>query len=259
MTETRDSPRNKGSVRISRWFPETGAGAYTSIDGTVEFYTRVQSLLREGMEVLDFGAGRGAALQMDTSPFRRSLRNLRGKAARVVACDVDEAVRQNPGADEVFVIRPNERLPFPNEVFDIILSDFVFEHIDDPNAVSEELNRVLKPGGWICARTPNRYCLVSLAARLVHGSMHSWVLQWVQPERSAVDVFPTVYKLNSKSQIARWFPADKFENFTYRYESEPSYVFDNTYIMGAALAINRLLPPIMKSGLFVFLRKRCHS
>ena len=33
------------------------------MDGTIEFYTRVNMLLESDMTVLDFGAGRGAALK----------------------------------------------------------------------------------------------------------------------------------------------------------------------------------------------------
>ena len=138
-------------------FPEVGAGGFTCIDGTIEFYGRIQALLRPEMQVLDFGAGRGAGLQADRVTFRRELRSFKGRVARFVACDVDEAVRTNPGADETLVIALDQPLPFPDAVFDLIVSDFVFEHITKPALVCTELRRILKPGGWICARTPNKY------------------------------------------------------------------------------------------------------
>lgn len=47
---------------VERLFPEVSAGGFTRMDGTVEFYTRVNALLRPDMTVLDFGAGRGAGL-----------------------------------------------------------------------------------------------------------------------------------------------------------------------------------------------------
>jgi len=240
---------------LMRWFPEVGAGGYTSLDGTVEFYGRVQALLRPDMHVLDFGAGRGAGLQEDAAAFRKALRRLRGKVAKVTACDVDEAVLKNPGADEAVVIRPDESLPFEDGAFDLIVADFVFEHIGDPALVSTEMRRILKPGGWICARTPNRYCLVSLLTRLIHSSRHSRVLRWVQPERKSIDVFPTVFKLNSKRDISTWFKPDAFDNFTYRYEPEPSYFFNSRAVFALMLFLNWLSPPVMKSNLFVFLRK----
>lgn len=181
---------------------------------------------------------------------------LRTKVAKVVACDVDQAVLSNPGADETVVIQPDEPLPFADGAFDLIVSDFVFEHIADPALVSKELRRILKPGGWICARTPNQYCLISLVTRLIDNSKHSRILRRVQPERQSIDVFPTVFNLNSKRAITTWFPPNAFDNFTYRYEAEPSYFFNNSAVFALMLLVNWLTPPVMKSGLFVFLRKK---
>ncbi len=249
-----DVPRSQ-SV-LATWFPEVGAGGYTALDGTIEFYGRVQALLRPEMTLLDFGAGRGAGLHDDPAGFRRELRSFKGKVAKVVACDVDEAVLTNPGADETLVIAPDAALPFPDASFDLIVSDFVFEHIADPALVCGELRRILKPGGWLCARTPNKYGPISLMTRLIPNSLHSRFLRRVQPERREVDVFPTVFKLNSKSALTTWFPPDAFENFSYRYEAEPSYFFNSRWLLLMMLFVNWLLPPVMKTSLFIFLRRR---
>ena len=246
----------KSNQIMAGWFPEVGAGGFTSLDGTIEFYTRINALLVPGMTVLDFGGGRGAALTEGDCNYRKRLMTLRGKVKKVIACDVDEVVLSNPGADETVVIQPDAPLPFADDAFDLIISDFVFEHIDNPSLVSSELRRILKPGGWICARTPNKYCLISLVTRLIHNSRHSRILRRVQPERQSIDVFPTVFKLNNKRAITTWFPPDAFDNFTYRYEAEPSYFFNHRAVFALMLLINWLTPPVMKSGLFVFLRKK---
>lgn len=240
----------------SAWFPEISAGGFTSLDGTLEFYTRINALLRPDMTVLDFGAGRGAAITDSDIVYKKNLMKLRGKVAKVIACDVDEAVLDNPGADEALVIRPGAPLPFDDNTFDLVISDFVFEHIADPAQASSELKRVLKPGGWICARTPNKYCLISLITRAIRNSAHSTILRRVQPERHSFDVFPTVFKLNSLRAIRAWFKPGDFDNFTYRYEAEPSYFFNNRAVFTLMLLVNWLTPPVMKSGLFIFLRKK---
>jgi len=245
------------STRIqAAWFPEVGAGGFTSLDGTIEFYTRINALLRPTMVALDFGAGRGSVLADGYSDHKKKLMTLRGKVAKVVACDIDEAVLRNSGADETVVIQTDAPLPFPDASFDLIVADFVFEHITRPAFVSAELRRILKRGGWICARTPNKYCLVSLMTRAIPNSQHSRLLRRVQPERKSIDVFPTAFKLNSKRDIVKWFGPDVFDDFTYRYEAEPAYFFNNRAMFAFMLLINRLLPHAMKSGLFVFLRRK---
>lgn len=241
---------------ISKWFPEVGVGGFSSLDGTVEFYTRVNALLQPSMTLLNFGAGRGAELLDETCAFRQQLRMLKGKVARVVACDIDKVVCENKGADEITVIDPAKPLPYPDETFDIIIADFVFEHVAAPGLMAAELRRILKPAGWICARTPNKYCLVSLCTRMIPNSFHRRLLRWVQPERKTVDVFPTVFKLNSKRNLSKWFPHDIYDNFTYRYEGEPAYFFNRGTILALFLLLNRVLPSAMKTSLHIFLRKR---
>ncbi|EGV20675.1 class I SAM-dependent methyltransferase [Thiocapsa marina] len=257
MNEAIETNGVRRSVRVLQtWFPEVGAGGFTALDGSIEFYGRVQALLRPEMHVLDFGAGRGAALLDDPVAFRRDLRRFKGRVARVVACDVDEAVLSNPGADERLVIPLDAGLPFADNAFDLIVSDFVFEHVTNPALVSAELRRILKPGGWLCARTPNKYCPVSLVTRLIHNSGHTKILRWAQPNRREIDVFPTAFKLNSKRDLDAWFPVETFTHFTYRYEPEPGYFFNNRHVLALMLVVAWLLPPVMKTNLFIFLRKR---
>ena len=49
-----------------------------------------------------------------------------------------------------------ESIPYANETFDLVFSDNVVEHLSDPNAVLNEVRRVLKPGGLFFAKTPNK-------------------------------------------------------------------------------------------------------
>lgn len=236
-------------------FREVHVGGFTSIDGTVEFYSRVNSLLEPRMNVLDFGAGRGAWAD-DAVTFRRDLRTLQGKVARVVGCDIDPSVHQNPMVDDTILIESGCRLPFEDGSFDLVLADYVLEHIDDPLFLATEITRVLATGGWFCARTPNRYSYVSLAARLISSTQHTRILRHVQPDRLPEDVFPTVYRMNTLRAIRTQFPQEIFEDFTYRYEAEPSYHFNSKTLFKLLSAVNRLSPKVSWSSLFVFMRKR---
>ena len=64
-------------------------GGHSPLDGTVEFYGRVNAFLQPQFVVVDLGAGRGAWTADDARLYNRSLRWLRGKVARVIGLDVD--------------------------------------------------------------------------------------------------------------------------------------------------------------------------
>ena len=239
-----------------RFYPEIGAGGFSRIDGTVAFYKRVNALLKKEAVLLDYGAGRGVGHVEDACEYRRSLRNFQSRIATVIGVDVDEAVMQNPTLDEAYVFNPKDPLPIGDASIDIIVSDVTFEHIVDPAQAARELDRVLKPGGWLCARTPNRYGYIALANRFVPKAIKTRVLKIVQPSRKEEDVFPAVYLMNSFGALLKCFPSDRFEHFSYTWDSEPAYHANKKTLYRSFQIIQYITPPALRSMLMVFIRKR---
>jgi len=56
--------------------------------------------------------------------------------------------------ENVHVIGDAHNLPFPNETFDAVLIQSVLEHVQDPERVVSEINRVLKKNGIVYAMIP---------------------------------------------------------------------------------------------------------
>lgn len=236
-------------------YPEVLAGGFSRVDGTVAFYQRVNALLRPDMMVVDFGAGRGR-LAEDPVRYRRQLRQLRGKVALVLGVDVDEAVLSNPLVDQGLVVEQGQRLPIEDGTVDLVVSDFTFEHVSDPDWAAGELTRVLKHQGWLCARTPNKWGYIGIPTRLLPNRFHLAALRRLQPQKSPDDTFPTEYRLNTMTQLKQHFPPERFENCTYTLNSEPAYVGSSTVASRIVRAGYRLTPLRLGSMLFVFLRKR---
>ncbi len=128
-----------------------------------------------------------------------------------------------------------------------------FEHIADPEGTAAELIRILRPGGYICARTVNRYGYVRLFSGLVPNALHAKVLHHIQPERKAQDVFPTLYRLNSVRDLDAHFRG--CEVFCYRDSAEPSYYFGRPSLWRAFSLFHKLAPDIFATGLCAFIRK----
>jgi SAM-dependent methyltransferase len=227
-------------------------GGFTSRDGTVEFYSRVNALLRPDFKLLDLGAGRGAWHFMERSPYKRKLREFHGKVAEYIGADVDPAVLGNPTTDRNSLI-VNGQLPFGDGEFDIIVSDWVLEHIVDVGAFTKEVERVLKSGGYFCARTPHSFSYWTIAARLVKNSSHVNWLRLVQPKRKPEDAFPTAYRFNTLGAVGRRFSG--WQNFSYIYTAEPSYYFGRKQVFNLLNGVHRVAPRAMTGSLFIFLCK----
>jgi arsenite methyltransferase len=105
--------------------------------------------LDPGERVLDLGCGAGT----DSLVAARMV----GREGHVVGIDMtremlDKARRAaaEMSADNVeFVEGEAEQLPFPEESFDVVISNGVIDLIPDKDAVFSELHRVLVPGGRI--------------------------------------------------------------------------------------------------------------
>jgi SAM-dependent methyltransferase len=97
--------------------------------------------------VLDLGSGPGHY----THALQRA-------GARVVALDlgadnIRQAARSGIGA----VLSDGTRLPFPSAAFDGVFCSNMLEHTPTPEGIFDEIERVLRPGGWAWVSWTNWY------------------------------------------------------------------------------------------------------
>jgi len=156
------------------------------------FRQLVDANLQPQFVILDFGAGRGALAEM----------SFRGRVGRVAGVDPDLAVLENPDLDEAKVLPlPSGEIPYPDETFDLVFTNNVIEHLEDPRAAFRELFRVLKSGGVLIAKTPNSLHYVPLIARWTPHAFHVFINRL--RGRSRQDTFPTCYRCNTPGALAR--------------------------------------------------------
>lgn len=244
--------------RMRKIYPEMAAGGFSRDDHHVIFYSRVRALLSGRETVLDFGAGRGKVVEMLAhSGYKQRLVALGDTCRLLVGGDVDPVVAENPLVDRAVIWAPDGSLPFADDSFDLIVSWAVLEHVEMSETCARELERVLRPGGWICAWTPNRWGVAGLGGRLVPNAWHAWVLRrLVGDSRTEADVFPTRYRMNTRRRLRRLFPPERFEHATHPHSGPPAYVARSRLATLLARVYQACPGGLTATHLHVFMQKR---
>lgn len=181
-------------------------------DPVTFFVRQLEAFVGSNDDVLDVGAGAGLN---NTYSFR-------GRCNEVVGVDMDPRVLSNPLLDRG-VVGDILKLPFESESFSVAFSIYVLEHIKDPPKFSQEIHRVLKPGGVFMALTPNFWHYVPLVASFTPHAFHRWFNQ--KRGRSCEDTFPTYYRLNSRIALRRHFLNEGFDEIFLKFiEVQPNYL-----------------------------------
>lgn len=110
------------------------------------------------LKILDLGCGRGELVAA-----------LRGKGARAYGIEIDPrfvesgSILSRTYSDDypiLSVIDHDGRSIFPDNYFDLVVSDQVFEHVSNLKSVTDEIARVLRPAGLTCHQFPARFRVV---------------------------------------------------------------------------------------------------
>lgn len=183
---------------------------------TLKYLTKQDTLL-------DIGAGRGALPEM----------NFKGQAAYCVGVDPDEVVKTNPYVQEAHVGFGHEMPFLASERFDVVVSNNVLEHIDDPDDFFTEVARVMKKGGIFITKTPNLYHYMPTISRLTPFAFHDFYGRLIG--RPSHDTFPTFYRANTKQKQKYYAKKAGFQIESMQIlEGRPEYLRFNalTYTVG---------------------------
>ena len=179
-------------------------GKFSTNDGTIDFYLRVRTLINKKKIVLDLGAGEGIWFNDKSNiKIRKSIQYLKKDVKKLYTADIDKSVLKNESSHKNLLIKKN-LIPLKKNSIDIIICDWVFEHIENPITFYTEINRVLKKGGVLCARTPHKFNYFSIASYILEGSnLKDLLLKKIQPGRK--EYFKSFYRLNTRNRINKIF------------------------------------------------------
>ncbi len=169
----------------------------------------VDRLVTPGCRWVDVGGGRSIF------PENESLsRELAGRCGLLVGVDPSENIFSIPFVHER--ARCGIEDFHPGERFDLATFRMVAEHIARPRLVVRLLGDLVRPGGHVVIYTPNRWTPLALGAGLVPDRWHT-VFTRLSDRRGEEDVFPTVYRMNTRRTLGRLFEESGFSEVAFAY------------------------------------------
>lgn len=148
----------------------------------------------DSLRVLDVGCGKCNILLFLRYFFRDRTESLVGVNLFPLESKVfvNEKIIAELFGDELGKIKyiqldvDKEPIPFPNEYFDVVLLFDVLEHLYDPSFALGEINRVIKPEGYLCLKTPNCANLKNRLNLLLGKSPYHELQGWLFNHRFSV-------------------------------------------------------------------------
>lgn len=128
-----------------------------ALRGEPSYVWRAGQERRLGMILAAAGERARGRVLVDGCGVGMYLARLNKLAAQAVGLDIEHerTVEAHQESQQV-VCGAGERLPFPDNWFDLVLSHEVLEHVQDDQQAINEIARVLKPGGRLVIFVPNR-------------------------------------------------------------------------------------------------------
>jgi SAM-dependent methyltransferase len=212
---------------------------------------RLKSSLLNASTLLDAGCGRRAWWAIGPD----DLAAYRGRGGIVLGCDIDPGAAANPHVDRFILVQPDKPWPVDSGAVDLVLADWVLEHLDDPAAFVDECFRVLRPGGVLMARTLQTWSLAGIGATLVPNRFHARLTQWLAPGTAEEDVFPTRMRVNTCAAIASTFSEGGFRWAIRFGDGLSGYFLRWPWLEKAAQRAEELLPRWMAHTVIIDAKK----
>ncbi len=226
MSRTSDSTRGPASRFDRYYFLRPGF-----VNGTVEFHQMISERIRPGASILEVGSGP----LNPTSTFLATIGPTTG-------IDVDRDIESNSTLVSKRVF-DGRNFPFPDAHFDACVSNYVLEHLEDPEQHFREVARVLRPDGAYCFRTPNLCHYVAFASWILPHAFHSSVANRLRGlSADSHDPYKTFYRSNSRAAILRLSRVAGLNPIVLRMvEKEPSYGASSRVLFYPMMAYERLV------------------
>ncbi len=188
----------------------------------------VAAALPPSASLLDVGCGRGSLAAQAIRAAKRSF-----------GVDLAAEDLRHNRVVELPILATAYQLPFRAESFDVIASQWVVEHLPEPERAFREMARVLRPNGSLIVLTTNVYNYVPLLSHFVPGKARRFALSRLL-RRPPHESHPTFYRANTGRALNRLAQGAGLRLAQIEYIGNPFYMAFSVPLFRLALLYERL-------------------
>lgn len=190
--------------RLSKNFPDFKTGGYF-------FRKFIKENISADSVLLDAGCG-----------SRGMVSEFKNQSHYIIGVDKDRYLLDRNDYVDKKILSDLEDIPLVDNSVDIVISEFVIEHLANPQKVFAEIYRILKPGGVFVFLTPNLYNPIMLFSRLMPLRAHNFLLKRLLKKDDQAHA--TFYRCNTYGKLTVLGKGAGFKNIIIKRAGNPEYL-----------------------------------
>ena len=192
------------------------------------YWSTLDGCITSNMMVLDMGAGKKSMLSLFI-----------GRKITIVGLDAShEALKKNKSLS-YGVCGDAQRLPFKTGAFDLIVSQWLLEHLPAPVFFFKEASRCMRKGGSFVVVSNSLFCPLMAFNALMPRKIRDGIKRRFLPKEVEEDTFPTFYRANTKRRLKRLLRSTELKEKFFIYVSDLSFFIFNRILFAFWLAVDR--------------------
>jgi len=175
------------------------------------FRKYLKNYINNDSVVLDAGCGSGGII----SEFKSIPKSIAG-------IDINKELLTENQIVNKKIIADLEHIPLDNNSVDIVISEFVLEHLRKPTIVLREISRVLKPEGMFIFITPNIINPIIALSKILPHAFHSLLRSRLLKKEEKTHY--TYYRANTHQKLLKLGKMAGFNNCEIMRAGNPEYL-----------------------------------
>ncbi len=139
----------------------------------------------------------------------------------IIGVDINKKLLDKNKIVNKKIVSDLEHIPLGNNSVDIVISEFVLEHLRNPSAVFKEIYRVLKPKGVFIFITPNIINPIMTLSKILPHLFHT--LLRIKLLKKEEETHPTYYRANTYLRLLKLGEETGFHNYEITRAGNPEY------------------------------------